>query len=195
MAAALTDSQPVRSILRRAPEWMAAIPLLSLLWLAPPGMASELEPVTGSPAAPALGIEDLGDRVHQLDDYIGQVVLVNFWATWCPPCVAELPSLQRLYTSLSDQRFVLLAVSMGEGKRRIEHFKETAGIDFPLLLDPTSDVSQRWEVDFLPTSHVIDVRGRLRYTAYGEVDWDDDEVRATLRELLEETDSQPASAD
>ena len=80
MAAALTDSQPVRSILRRAPEWMAAIPLLSLLWLAPPGMASELEPVTGSPAAPALGIEDLGDRIHQLDDYTGQVVLVNFWA-------------------------------------------------------------------------------------------------------------------
>jgi peroxiredoxin len=174
---------------------MTAIPLLSLLWAVPPGMASELEPVTGSPAAPALGLKDLGDRIHQLDDYTGQVVLVNFWATWCPPCVAEMPSLQRLYTSLSGEPFALLAVSMGEGKLRIQNFRKTAGIDFPLLLDPDSDLSLRWGVDFLPTSHLIDAQGRLRYTAYGEVDWDDDEVRATLRELLEETDSGPASAD
>jgi len=84
--------------------------------------------------------------------------------------VAEIPSLQRLYTSFSHQPFVLLP-------------------------DPTSDVSQRWDADFLPTSNLIDAQGRMRYTAYGEVDWDDDEVRATLRELLEEADSRPASAD
>jgi peroxiredoxin len=174
---------------------MAALALLSLLWPAPPGVAAELEPVTGSPAAPALVLKDLGDRVHQLDDYRGQVVLVNFWATWCPPCVAEIPSLQRLYTSLSNQPLVLLAVSMGEEKRKIQNFSETAGIGFPLLPDPTSDVSQRWDVDFLPTSHLVDAQGRLRFTAYGEVDWDDDGVRATLRALLEEADSRPASAD
>jgi len=174
---------------------MAAIALLSLLWPAPPGMAGELEPVTGAPAAEALGLKDLGGRVHQLDDYIGQVVLVNFWATWCPPCVAEMPSLQRLYTAFSGEPFALLAVSMGEGERKIRHFKTTAGIDFPLLLDPASDLSQRWGVDFLPTSYLVDAKGRVRYTAYGEVAWDDDAVRATLRELLEEAGSGPASAD
>ena len=69
------------------------------------------------------------------------------------------------------------------------------GVDFPLLPDPASDVSQRWEIDFLPTSHLVDAQGRLRYTAYGEVDWDDDEVRATLRTLLEEIDPGSAPAD
>ena len=84
---------------------------------------------------------------------------------------------------------------MGEGERKIRHFKKTAGIDFPLLLDPDSDLSQRWGVDFLPTSYLIDVQGRVRYTAYGEVPWDDDGVRATLRELLEEAGSGPSPAD
>jgi len=194
MVATLSHCQQARKV-RRAPAWMAAIALLSLLWPAPPAMASELEPVPGAPAAEALGLKDLSDRIHQLDDYRGQVVLVNFWATWCPPCVAEMPSLQRLYTSLSGEPFALLAVSMGEGERRIQNFRKTAGIDFPLLLDPDSDLSLRWGVDFLPTSFLIDVQGRVRYTAYGEVPWEDDEVRATLRELLEEADSEPAPAD
>jgi len=194
MVATLSHSRHSRNA-RRTSAWMAALPLLSLLWPASPGVASELEPVPGAPAAEALGLKDLGDRVHQLDDYRGQVVLVNFWATWCPPCVAEMPSLQRLYTSLSDQPFALLAVSMGEGKRRIQNFKKTAGIDFPLLLDPDSDLSLRWGVDFLPTSYLIDVQGRVRYTAYGEVPWEDDDVRATLHELLEEASSGPAPAD
>jgi len=194
MVATLSHSRHSRNA-GRTPAWMAALPLLSLLWPASPGVAGELEPVPGAPAAEALGLKDLGGRVHQLDDYRGQVVLVNFWATWCPPCVAEMPSLQRLYTSLSNQPFALLAVSMGEGERRIQNFKKTAGIDFPLLLDPESDLSLRWGVDFLPTSYLIDVQGRVRYTAYGEVPWEDDEVRATLRELLEEADSGASPAD
>jgi thiol-disulfide isomerase/thioredoxin len=194
MAAVMSKSPPLPR-LGRLPAWMAAVALLSLLWPAPPSVASELEPVPGAPAAEALGLTDLGDRVHQLDDYRGQVVLVNFWATWCPPCVAEMPSLQRLYTSLSGEPFALLAVSMGENKQQIQEFGEKAGVDFPLLPDPASDVSQRWEIDFLPTSHLIDVQGRLRYTAYGELDWDDEEVRATLRTLLEQAGSGSAPAD
>ena len=185
MAATLSRSRPVRNV-TRAPAWLAALPLLSLLWSASPGTAGELEPVPAAPAADALGVKDLGGRVHQLDGYTGKVVRVNFWATWCPPCVAEMPSLQRLYTSLADQPFALLAVSMGEGERKIKHFKNTAGIDFPLLLDQASDLSQRWGVDFLPTSYLVDAKGRLRYKAYGEVDWDAEAVRATLRALLEE---------
>ena len=194
MAAVLSRSPPLPR-LWRLPAWMAALSLVGLLWPSPPGVAGELEPVTGSPAAPALALPDLGDRVHRLDDYSGQVVLVNFWATWCPPCVAEIPSLQRLYRSLSGQPFALLAVSMGENKQQVQEFSEKAGVDFPLLPDPASDVSQRWEIDFLPTSHLVDAQGRLRYTAYGEVDWDDEEVRATLRTLLEEIDPGSAPAD
>jgi len=90
---------------------------------------------------------------------------------------------------------VLLAVSMGEEKRQVQEFSERADIGFPLLLDPASDVSRRWDVDFLPTSHLIDAQGRLRYTAYGEVPWEDEGVRATLRALLEEAGSGSASAD
>ncbi len=194
MAASLSRSRPVRNV-TRAPAWLAALPLLSLLWLVPAAMGGELEPVPATPGADALGIKDLAGQIHQLEDYRGRVVLVNFWATWCPPCVAEMPSLQRLYTSLTDQPFALLAVSMGEGERKIRHFKTTNSIDFPLLLDASSDLSQRWGVDFLPTSYLIDAKGRLRYKAYGEVDWDDDAVRATLRALLEEAGKAATPAD
>ena len=194
MAAVLSKSPPLPR-LGRLSACMAALSLVGLLWPSPPGVAGELEPVTGSPAAPALALKDLGDRVHRLDNYAGQVVLVNFWATWCPPCVAEIPSLQRLYRSLLGQPFALLAVSMGENKQQVQEFSEKADIDFPLLPDPASDVSQRWEIDFLPTSHLIDAQGHLRYSAYGEVNWDDEEVRTTLRTLLEQAGSGSAPAD
>jgi len=192
MAATLTHSRQLRNV-RRASAWMAAVPLLSLLWPAPPGLASELEPVPGSPAARALGLKDLGDRVHQLDDYVGQVILVNFWGTWCPPCVAEMPSLQSLKTAFAGRPFALLAVNMGEGKRRVQQFRKTAGIDFTLLLDPSSEVSQRWAVNFVPANFLIDAQGRVRYQAFGEVAWDDDDVRATVGKLINEAG--PASAD
>jgi len=183
--AALTQSQHVRSV-RWAPAWIAAITLVSLMWPAPPAIANELQPVPGSPLAAALGIKDLGDRNHQLDNYMGQVILVNFWATWCPPCVAEMPSLQRLKTALSGQPFTVLAVNMGEGKLRVRHFKNTSGLDFPFLLDSASGASKNWGVRFLPTSFLIDAQGRLRYKAYGEVAWDDAAVRAIITQLVKE---------
>ena len=188
MTATLARTQPVRSP-KRPPAWAPVVMALGLLWPATPSTAGELEPVSGAPAADALAVDDLDGRLHQLEDYRGQVVLVNFWATWCPPCVAEMPSLQRLYTDLSGQSFALLAVSMGEGERKIRHFKTTHGVSFPLLLDKASDLSHRWGVDFLPTSVLIDAKGRVRYKAYGEVDWDDEAVRTLLRTLLAEAAS------
>ena len=110
MTAVLSRS-PLLPRLGRLRAWMAALSLVGLLWPSPPGVAGELEPVTGSPAAPALALPDLGDRVHRLDDYSGQVVLVNFWATWCPPCVEEIPSLQRLHQRLHAQGLEILAAA------------------------------------------------------------------------------------
>jgi thiol-disulfide isomerase/thioredoxin len=167
---------------------------LAAALLLAPGLlcaAGKLAPVATSPPAPALGLKDLGDREHHLDDYVGRVVLVNFWATWCRPCVAEMPGMQQLKTTLADQPFSILAVNFGEDRSEIQQFKDSLGLDFPLLLDPDTRTPGDWDVDFLPTSFLVDARGRLRYEAYGEVHWDGEDVRAKIDGLLRETDPGP----
>jgi thiol-disulfide isomerase/thioredoxin len=160
-----------------------------------PGLAwaaGKLAAVATSPPAPPLGLKDLGDREHHLGDYVGRVVLVNFWATWCRPCVAEMPGMQNLKTALGDRPFSILAVNFGETRTEVQEFKDSLGLDFPLLLDPDTRTPPDWDVDFLPTSFLVDAKGRLRYEAYGEVHWDGEDARAKVEGLLRETASPPA---
>ena len=93
-------------------RWLLAI---ALLWTGS-AMATELKPWTGG-AAPALALEDLSGKPHDLAAYRGSVVLVNFWATWCGPCRDEMPSIERLRTSLAGRPFTVLAVNVGESPR------------------------------------------------------------------------------
>ena len=175
------------------PGLVTARALAAALLLAPGLLcaAGKLASVPASPPAPPLGLKDLGDREHHLDDYAGRVVLVNFWATWCRPCVAEMPGMQQLKTGLADQPFSILAVNFGEERSEIQQFKDSLDLDFPLLLDPDTRTPGDWDVDFLPTSFLVDAKGRLRYEAYGEVHWDGEDVRAKVDGLLRETGPAP----
>jgi len=145
--------------------------------------AQQLRPWTGGPA-PKLALQDLEGRLHALEDYRGKVVLINFWATWCDPCRAEMPALNKLRASLAGHPFAVLAVNLAESEGRVRRFMEQVPLDFPVLLDRDSGAAKAWKARVLPVSFVVDAEGRIRYSALGEIDWAQDGVRKAMLALM-----------
>jgi len=165
-----------------------AIGLYCLFWSSIPLRAAEVSAVTAHPA-PALELHDLAGATHRLEDYRGQVVLLNFWASWCTPCLREMPSLQRLAESLSEKPFSLLAINMGESQYKAA--RSARGMDYhlPVMMDPQGDVFQQWGGRMLPTSFLLDREGNVRYRILGDAEWDNDaEIAEILQALIAESD-------
>ncbi len=158
--------------------------LLMLSFRVGDSIAAELDALPQAAAAPPLALSDLGGKTHSLDDLRGKVVLVNFWASWCQPCIAEMPSMQRLAERMKDQPFVLLAVNVEESKTTVRRFKKLLKLDFTTLLDTHGAVAGDWQVAFYPTSYLIDPDGRIRYVVRGALEWDEPDIIRTLQGLL-----------
>lgn len=125
----------------------------------------------------------------RLASYRGKVVLVNFWATWCLPCVAEIPSLLALKDGFANEPFEILAINMNEPDDIIAGFIDTLGreVNFPILVDrPVITVAKRWPVPVLPTTIIVDKAGNLAFRTLGERDWNSAEARALIRPFLRE---------
>jgi thiol-disulfide isomerase/thioredoxin len=153
---------------------------------AEPGLSENLTPVSGSPPAPVLALEAVDGARYDLTDLRGRVVLVNFWATWCPPCVAEMPAIERLYENLGPRGLEVLAVNTGEPQDAIEAFtaRFEPSLTFPLLLDLDGQAFEHWSLRGLPKSYVVDKQGRLAYEAEGARDMDSTHIRGLLEGLL-----------
>ena len=145
--------------------------------------SAELKPADSAPPS-AFQLQDLNGRVHRLSDYRGKVVLVNFWATWCEPCRAEMPSIERLQKRLGEQSFAVLAINMDEPEARIAKFVSAMPLALPVLLDPGGKVTRAWKVRVLPASFVIDTDGRVRYSVIGDMDWSAPAVVERMAKLL-----------
>ena len=143
-----------------------------------------LRPYAEARHAPALRLPILDGARIDLTDLKGKVVLVNFWATWCPPCVEEIPSLQRLYRRLQPQGLEILAVDVGESAGKMRKFLADKPIDFPVLMDTEGDALRRWGIYAFPTTLVLDREHRIRYAVFGAFDWSSQEVIDTLAPLL-----------
>ena len=138
----------------------------------------------GGQAPAAMVLTDMAGREVDLSSFKGDVVLVNFWATWCEPCREEMPSLQRLQQKFGAKGLRVLAVNVGEGVPRIRQFLERTPVSLSILRDAESDVMRAWRVRMLPASFVVDRRGMLRYQLVGEADYDDAAQQAPVLELL-----------
>ncbi|MGD8926205.1 MAG: TlpA disulfide reductase family protein [Thioalkalispiraceae bacterium] len=146
-----------------------------------------LHPVKGQPLAPDFVLKDIDDQTHRLSDYRGKVVIVNFWATWCPPCRFELPSMQRLWKVIQKQNVVMLAINIGEDADTIFTFTSDYPVTFPLLMDRDSSVVQKYPVLGVPTSFIIDPRGHIVYRAVGTREWDNQQLIQTILDLKKKT--------
>jgi thiol-disulfide isomerase/thioredoxin len=141
-----------------------------------------LTAVPDRPQAPAFDLKDPDGRSVRLADFRGKPLIVNFWATWCPPCREEMPSMQRAADLVSNEGIRLVAINVGEDADTVSQYLMEARLDLPVLLDETSGVVMSYPVRGLPTTFVVDADGRLAYVATGGRAWDDpallDKVRA-----------------
>jgi peroxiredoxin len=144
-----------------------------------------LTPVPGNLQAPDFSLPDTNGRLQRLSDYRGVPVILNFWATWCPPCREEIPSMNRAWRVLREEGVAMLAVNVGEDEDTIFIFTADYPADFPLLLDHSGEVIGQWPVKGLPTTFVIAPDGTIAYRAIGGRDWDDNELLEMIRALKE----------
>jgi len=137
-------------------------------------------------SVPDFSLPDMDGEQHALQDYRGKVVLINFWATWCPPCRREMPALEQLYRKLADQPFAVLAVNQWEDADLVFAYMGDLNVfpSFPILFDPESRVSAEFGVKGLPTSFLLDRQGRVVFRAVGGRAFDHPEVEQTIRSLL-----------
>ena len=163
----------------------AAALLAGTLLLGPAaGLAKEaLSPWTGGPTPP-LKLKDLAGREHALESYRGKVVLVNFWATWCAPCLEEMPSIERLRKSLEGRPFAVLAVNLAEPDARVQAFLAKMPLGFPVLMDREAAAARAWKARMLPATFIVGADGRVRYSHIGELDWSREPVRGQIAALL-----------
>lgn len=137
----------------------------------------------GQPA-PDWSLVNNRGNTEKLSDYQGQVVLLNFWATWCPPCVFEMPSMQRLYRRFEGKKFRVLAVAVDEGGwGAIRSFLKRIPVEFPLFWDQTGSVADLYGVSRLPESYLIDSKGIVVRRFSGPVEWDSPEIVRLIEQL------------
>jgi len=119
--------------------------------------------------APELNLITLDGAQVSLSDYLGSVVLVNLWATWCPPCREEMPTLQAFYDKYKSKGFVLIAVDQGETSQQVIPFVNEFDLTFPIWLDTGSEAGRVFKTMNLPSSYVIDRAGRVRLMWIGGI--------------------------
>jgi thiol-disulfide isomerase/thioredoxin len=136
--------------------------------------------------APALKLKDIDGVTHDLAELRGKVVLINFWATWCPPCRREMPSMERLSQALKGEAFAVLAVDVGEDADTIHAFTSQldTALHFPILLDSTSRAMQAWKVAGLPTTFLVDKQGRIVASAIGGREFDHPDMVKAIRDVM-----------
>lgn len=148
--------------------------------------ASAGEPEASPVEAPSFVLTDLGRNEHRLLDYAGKVLVVNFWASWCVPCREELPSMNRAAAKLRDHPLAWFAVNVGEDREAVTAFTADYPIDFTVLLDPSGQVSQSWQVVGMPTTFVLNRQGYVAHRIIGKRAWDDQLHLQMLIELIDD---------
>lgn len=144
-------------------------------------------PRPGRVAAPDFLLKTLDGQNRSLQQDRGKVVLMNFWATWCPPCIREMPAMQRLYERFRGRGLEIVAVSVDQGNPdAVRTFSEELKLTFPIVLDPEQATKQDYQVRALPTTFLIDRKGRVVAVGMGAREWDGEPAFSLIEHLLKE---------
>jgi thiol-disulfide isomerase/thioredoxin len=152
-----------------------------------PGQAADAYEVKRWPAGlatPAFEAIDLDGKTWRLADLRGRAVVINFWASWCEPCRAEMPTLQQLAEIYGPDKLTVLAINYKEPVAKAAQFARSTGMSLPVLLDPTGDITRAWEVRVFPSTMLIGADGKARLRVRGEVDWSGAEAEKMIEGLL-----------
>jgi peroxiredoxin len=139
----------------------------------------------GGPA-PSFTLAALSGQQAALSQYKGQVVMVNFWATWCGPCQQEMPLLDQMYKKYKPAGFTLIGVNVDKEAPAVKELMARKPVSFPVLLDPANQVSKAYHVDEMPSSVLIDRKGEIRYIHRGYRPGDENEYQDRIRQLIRE---------
>lgn len=170
---------------------LTATPLLAQQEL--PELSHEMTELPNPVEAPAFALEDMDGRKYSLSDLRGKVIMLNFWATWCPPCRREMPSLERLHQTMKDEDFQVIAINQFEDPDLVFAYTGQLSVfpTFPILFDRDSSVAETYRVKGLPTTFLIDKSGKIRYRAVGGREFDHPDVEAVIRALIGEDEPSP----
>ena len=157
-------------------------------WDEQPKLGHRLTPLPKPVPAPDFTLEDMDEEKHSFRDLRGKVVLLNFWATWCPPCRREMPSMERLHQKMEGKDFKVLAVNQMEDGDHVFAYIGQLEVDptFTILFDTDSKVSNSYSVNGLPTTYLIDKQGNIRFRAIGGREFDHPEVEKQIMQLMQE---------
>ena len=161
----LTRRSLLRTALFTAGAGLAAAPALSQ------GLTGPAYAVTAWSGPTAFSLVDTAGKAWRQSDLAGKAVLLNFWASWCEPCRAEMPTLQQVADLYGPDKLLVLAINFKEPAARAIQFAKTTGITMPVLLDTDGKAARQWGVKVFPTTLLLDTRGRPRQRVQGEVDW------------------------
>ena len=166
--------------------FLAVAGLLILFSLKQNNLYLNYSPLKTGLSAPNFTFPGRDGKMVSLSDYRGNVVLVNIWATWCPPCVDEMPSMERLYKELKGEDFEILAVSIDSlGPKAVAPFMKKYNLSFPALMDPDATIQTLYQTIGIPESFIVDQEGILIKKIIGPRDWATPEVIGFFRDLIQ----------
>ncbi len=134
---------------------------------------------------PVFAAADLSGHVWRLSELKGRVVLINFWASWCPPCLAEMPSLQTLAELYGPEKLTVLAVNFKQSVPSIQGFVQRTGLALPVVPDFQGKIAAQWGVSAFPSTVVVGKDGAIRGVLRGEFDWTGEQANRLLQPLLD----------
>jgi len=167
-----------------ADHYALSAPAVSIKTSTKLGIDEKLKPYHGSVQPLAFSLQDIhGRRVHR-NHFKGKVTVINFWASWCHPCIKEIPSLNRLRKKMQGKKFELISINYAESAERIRHFMQQVAVNYPVLLDPEGKTAGKWQVVAFPSTFVIGPDGKIHYGVNAAIHWDTPEVISALNKLL-----------
>jgi len=131
----------------------------------------------------SIDLPDIHGNTITKTDYTGKVTVINFWATWCPPCIEEIPSLNRLKNKMQGFPFEIISINYAEDQKTILEFMHRINVEFPVLLDQNGDFARQWNVISYPSTFVIDAQGKIRYGVNAAIEWDSPELIEKMKSL------------
>lgn len=176
----------VMALLDRTPTSLQVPALRSARGPAGGALDIDLQPFRAGFRPLPIDLADVRGRRLRRDTYTGRVTVINFWASWCGPCVEEIPALNNLRRQMLDKPFELISINYAEDSSRIEDFLHRVNVDFPVLLDSDGRLSAQWNVLVFPSTFVIGPDGEIVYGVNGAIHWDSPAVLERLDALLQE---------